>query len=165
MSAGHNQAAKPPENWQKILEEPKVIGLMRRARQINRDYDIPYLAGYSEDGRTIYFDRHLPNPFIFDDQPVDGYIAFHERVEKALIDGKGWDYTKAHSVAEAAEEDAENQDGLDVEDLQAALEPYIKADEHEKIKLCPPDLDMTPYAGNTKLITAIRAAQAAAKIK
>lgn len=29
----------------------------------DRTYDIPYLAGYNRDGRTIYIDRHLPKTF------------------------------------------------------------------------------------------------------
>ena len=32
----------------------------RRVRLINRDYDIPYIAGYSVDGHTVFIDRHLP---------------------------------------------------------------------------------------------------------
>jgi hypothetical protein len=36
-----------------------VKGLRRRVR-VNRAYDIPYIAGYSVDGRTVFIDRHLP---------------------------------------------------------------------------------------------------------
>jgi hypothetical protein len=39
-----------------------VKSLGRRAR-VSHDYDIPYIAGYSTDGRTVFIDRHLPRTF------------------------------------------------------------------------------------------------------
>jgi len=41
-----------------LLDAVRAIG--RRVRVVNRDYDILYIAGYSDDGETIYIDRHLP---------------------------------------------------------------------------------------------------------
>src|SRR5947209_2975163 len=40
-----------------------VQAIRRRVRVINRDYDIPYIAGYSVDGDTVFIDRHLPRTF------------------------------------------------------------------------------------------------------
>jgi hypothetical protein len=37
-----------------------VNAIRRRARVVNRKYDIPYTAGYSVDGQTVFIDRHLP---------------------------------------------------------------------------------------------------------
>ena len=37
-----------------------VKALRRRVRAVSHDYDIPYIAGYSVDGKTIFIDRHLP---------------------------------------------------------------------------------------------------------
>ena len=37
-----------------------VKALRRRVRRVSHDYDIPYIAGYSIDGKTIFIDRHLP---------------------------------------------------------------------------------------------------------
>ena len=37
-----------------------VRALRRRVRRVSHDYDIPYIAGYSVDGKTIFIDRHLP---------------------------------------------------------------------------------------------------------
>jgi hypothetical protein len=39
-----------------------VKSLSRRAR-VSHDYDFPYIAGYSTDGRTVFIDRHLPRTF------------------------------------------------------------------------------------------------------
>ena len=40
-----------------------VSAIRRRVRIVNRNYDIPYIAGYSQDGRTVFIDRHLPRTF------------------------------------------------------------------------------------------------------
>jgi len=40
-----------------------VQAIRKRVRVINRDYDIPYIAGYSQDGHTVFIDRHLPRSF------------------------------------------------------------------------------------------------------
>ena len=38
---------------------------LRRVKKLDRKHDIPYLAGYSQDGKTIYIDRHMPQNFKF----------------------------------------------------------------------------------------------------
>jgi len=40
-----------------------VKAIRRRVRVVNRDYDIPYIAGYSREGDTVFIDRHLPKSF------------------------------------------------------------------------------------------------------
>lgn len=40
-----------------------VKAIRRRVKVVNREYDIPYIAGYSVDGRTVFIDRHLPRQF------------------------------------------------------------------------------------------------------
>jgi hypothetical protein len=40
-----------------------VRAIHRRVRVINRNYDIPYIAGYSVDGHTVFIDRHFPRTF------------------------------------------------------------------------------------------------------
>ena len=37
-----------------------VKALRRRVRRVSHDYDVPYIAGYSVAGNTIFIDRHLP---------------------------------------------------------------------------------------------------------
>jgi hypothetical protein len=32
-------------------------------QKVDRAHDVPYLAGYSLDGKTIYIDRHMPRAF------------------------------------------------------------------------------------------------------
>ena len=43
-----------------LSDAVKAIG--RRVR-VDRGHDIPYIAGYSVDGRTVFIDRHLPRTF------------------------------------------------------------------------------------------------------
>lgn len=46
-----------------LLDVIKAIG--RRVRVVNRSYDIPYIAGYSKDGSTVFIDRHVPRTVRF----------------------------------------------------------------------------------------------------
>jgi len=47
--------------------------------KLDRRHDIPYLAGYSQDGKTIYIDRHLPRGFKLGKRRilVDRYLVLH----------------------------------------------------------------------------------------
>jgi hypothetical protein len=42
-----------------------VVALLRRIHKIDRTYDIPYIAGYSRDGSTVFIDRHMPRSFAY----------------------------------------------------------------------------------------------------
>ena len=69
-----------------LLDAVKAI--RRRVRVVNRDYDIPYIAGYSRDGHTVFIDRHLPKSFrwLMKTVRVEPFLLTHEIVEKALLD-------------------------------------------------------------------------------
>lgn len=49
------------------IEDPVLLDVVqairRRVRIVNRKYDVPYIAGYSVDGHTVFIDRHLPKSF------------------------------------------------------------------------------------------------------
>lgn len=56
--------------------------------EVNRDYHIPYVAGYSEDGKTIYIDSRMPEGFESKSGKfisTDQYLIFHEAIEKILM--------------------------------------------------------------------------------
>jgi hypothetical protein len=40
-----------------------VQAMRRGVRVVNREDDIPYIAGYGDDGYTVFIDRHLPRSF------------------------------------------------------------------------------------------------------
>ena len=176
MSAGHH----PDDPIQFTLDEanailkfPLVDRNMRRVYQINsRDCDIPYLAGYSWDGKTIYIDRDLKK-WLYQGTSIDckRFLLLHEQTEKAIIDAvnntTGADlqrllillrmespddklYLHAHGVATAVEWYAVKiqygTDGLTMYNRFMATQ--IKRAEDERLIRVPADLDMTPYQGN-----------------
>jgi len=156
MSAGHHfmgsSGSHSHQVVDKLLEDPEVRKLLWRAGEINRDeYDLPYLAGYSTDGKTIYIDRHLPDKLSYTyrgvkkEYDVEQFLRDHEAFEKAVIDALGWSYDHAHQAATGYERRHVMRAGLMWQPYQEAYRPYIKADEHEKLKKVPADLDMTPY--------------------
>src|SRR5215213_3089078 len=65
-----------------------VKAIRRRVTTVSRDYDIPYIAGYSRDGKTVFIDRHLPRTFrwFLTTVRVEPFVLVHEIVEKALLD-------------------------------------------------------------------------------
>lgn len=148
MSAGdpHKHGVTPGE-MHTVVSRAAVQKELDKPFTLNREYDLPYLAGYSQDGKTIYIDRHLPKALKIDGKSVDvtPFLIEHERVEKALIDQLGYGYWKAHWNATEAEEEKVVAAGFKRAPYEAVLKPYIKADDRERIVKIPPDLDLTPY--------------------
>ncbi|HET9285711.1 MAG TPA: hypothetical protein VFR24_27480 [Candidatus Angelobacter sp.] len=153
MSAGHrhNGMGMGSHVLNKLMRDPQIMDLFHRARRICCEYDIPYLAGYSVDGQTIYIDRHLPDEISFEYHGrkhsfrPDRFLQDHESFEKAIMDALGWQYSPAHEAATGFERRHVLAAGLPWDGYEKALKPFIKADEHEKIQSVPSDLDMRPY--------------------
>lgn len=153
MSSGHHHHGMGihTHTFEKLLKDPGVRQRLFKNHFVNREYDIPYLGGYSKDGDTIFFDRHLPDKIEFQ---LDGkkhsfspfqFLERHEAFEKAVMDALGWKYSAAHEAATAYERRAVVAAGLPWPEYQRSYKPYIKADEHEAIKKIPKDLDLRPY--------------------
>jgi hypothetical protein len=128
-----------------LLDVVKAIG--RRVRVVNRSYDIPYLAGYSKDGSTVFIDRHLPRTLrvLTRKVRIDPFLLTHEIVEKALLDELRLHYLHAHQIAVRAERDAVKAAGLSWWVYQSVMKRYEKPIEQEKIQHVPASLDLTPY--------------------
>src|SRR5215207_6013254 len=99
-----NRQAEVRAHSQEVSDEvlnDVVKALRRRVRTIDHSHDIPYVAGYSKDGRTIYIDRHLPRSFrswmkrVY----VAPFLLTHDLVEKALLDRLRLHYLHAHQIA------------------------------------------------------------------
>jgi hypothetical protein len=116
---------------------------------INTEYDIPYTAGYSVDGKTIYIDRKFPKKFTTTvNQEVDlhKYLTIHEVTEKAMEDKLGIHFNPAHQIALGAEQAALHEDNVLVDEYYGFLERWVTYNlELKNIKKIPPDLDMKPY--------------------
>ena len=124
-----------------------VQAIRRRVRVVNREYDIPYLAGYSIDGHTVFIDRHLPRTFrwLLKTVRVEPFILTHEIVEKALLDELRLHYLHAHQFAIRAERDAVKAAGVSWWAYQGFIKRHEKAIEEEVLVKVPAALDLTPY--------------------
>jgi hypothetical protein len=128
-----------------LLDAVRAIG--RRVRVINRDYDIPYIAGYSIDGNTVFIDRHLPRSFrwLMKTVRVEPFLLTHEIVEKALLDELRLHYLHAHQIALRAERDAVKAAGVSWWVYQGFMKKHEKPIQDEKVTKVPANLDLTPY--------------------
>lgn len=124
-----------------------AVKAMGRRVRINRDYDIPYIAGYSADGRTVFIDRHLPRTFRSWTRTVrvEPFLMVHEIIEKALLDELRLHYLHAHQVAVRAERDAVKAAGVSWSAYQKFMKTHEKRIEEEKLERVPAALDLTPY--------------------
>ncbi len=126
--------------------EHAVDAILHRIK-LDRDHDIPYLAGYSRDGRTIYIDRHVPRMFASRGRRhgVDRFLVLHEAVEKSLLDKLGLHYQHAHQIALRAEQAAVNAEGLSWREYDKFMQKFIKEAGDESLGRLPVDLDIKPY--------------------
>lgn len=128
-----------------LAEYPELKAAIAVRRRWNRDYEVPYLAGSSLDGSTVYFDPKLHSL----PEWATRLIALHEIVEwslKPYVNG----YEPRHHMATAAEDRYVLDLGHTPQEYRALLRPFYAPIEHEKITNCPPDLDLSPYSGELK---------------
>jgi hypothetical protein len=124
-----------------------IKALRRRVRVVNRSYDIPYIAGYSVDGHTVFIDRHLPRTFrwLMKSVAVEPFLLTHEVVEKSLLDELRLHYLHAHQIAVRAERDAVRAAGVSWSAYQRFMKQHERTIEKENLVKVPSSLDLTPY--------------------
>jgi len=136
-------------NWfvSSLMMDRALDAILRRVHKLDRSHDIPYLAGYSRDGKTIYIDRHMPKSFAYKGRRIDtdAFLILHEEVEKTLIDRLGLHYLHAHQIALRAEEAAVRAAGVKWSDYDRFMQKYIKEFGDERLTKVPTDLDTKPY--------------------
>jgi hypothetical protein len=151
----HSKMAKkladkmPVKDWlvSHIMLDLAVGQILHRIR-LDREQDIPYLAGYSQDGKTIYIDRHMPKSFVTQDGrtiETDRFLILHETVEKTLIDQLNMHYQFAHQIALRSEQAAVRADKIAWREYDAFMQTYIKEIGDERLQRVPADLDTKPY--------------------
>ena len=148
MSSGHHGSHGPaPSEIKRAAAMAAIAKRLKAPYTVDRSHHVPYLAGYSRDGKTIYIDADMPESFSYRGKTIhtDRFLILHERIEKALIDELDYGYWQAHRIAEAQEEDEEGSTGAPQAAFRKFYAPFIKADEHEKLVKVPADLDLTPY--------------------
>lgn len=143
----------------KISGSPERLKLATRQLaqilELDRSFDIPYLAGYAQnDPRKIYIHRNLVE---FIETPagekfsVVPFLLIHEALEKALIDLlalKERSYLRTHQLAQRLEKEAVEAYGIAWESYQRDfMQKNIAraAADSEKLTRVPADLDLTPY--------------------
>jgi hypothetical protein len=138
-----------------------VEEIMKHVR-LDRTWDIPYLAGYSVDGKTVYIDRHLPRTYRSHGRTVrvDPFLILHESVEKSLVDHLHIHYQHAHQIALRAERAAVAAAKLSWRPYNQFMLKFIKDAAHEKLRRVPPNLHLKPYwdEKDTALIRAMQKA-------
>lgn len=139
----------PVKDWlvSHIMLDLALEAIFKRIK-LDRDHDVPYLAGYSLDGKTIYIDRHMPESFINSSGKTiktDRFLILHEAVEKTLIEQLGLRYQFAHQIALRAEQAAVRADNISWTEYDHFAQQYIKEIGDEKLSSVPDDLDMKPY--------------------
>jgi len=123
-----------------------AVDAILKSTRLDRSHDVPYLAGYSRDGGTIYIDKDLPRSFRAGSTRVaiDRFLILHEAVEKTLIDELGLRYQHAHQIALRAEQAAVRAAGISWREYDRFMARYIK-EADDVIDRLPADLDIKPY--------------------
>jgi len=146
-TAPHAKLRLPEWYVSSLMMDRALDAICRRVKTFDRKHDIPYLAGYSEDGKTIYIDRHMPPTFKFRGRTIntDRFLVLHEEVEKTLIDQLGLHYLHAHQIATRAEQAAVRAAGVNWRDYDCFMQKYVKRIGDERLTKVPDDLDTKPY--------------------
>ena len=143
----HKKLQLPEWYVSSLMMDRALDAVVKRAKKLDRDHDIPYLAGYSNDGKTIYIDRHMPKVWKYRGREVntDRYLILHEEVEKTLIDQLGLHYLHAHQIATRAEQAAVRAAGISWRDYDRFMQKHVKEIGDEGLTNVPADLDLKPY--------------------
>ena len=146
-TAPHQKLKLPEWYVSSLMMDRALDAVVRRVKKFDRNHDIPYLVGYSKDGKTIYIDRHMPQTFKFRGRVIDTdrFLILHEEVEKTLIDQLGLHYLHAHQIATRAEQAAVRAAGVNWRDYDRFMQKYVKRIGDERIIRVPGDLDTKPY--------------------
>jgi hypothetical protein len=130
-----------------FMMDRALDAVVKHVKTFDRRHDIPYLAGYSRNAKTIYIDRHLPKSFVFRGRRImtDRFLILHESVEKALMDRLGLRYLHAHQIATRAEEAAVRAVGVTWHAYDRFMQTFVKRAGDERLMKVPRDLDLKPY--------------------
>ncbi len=143
----HKKLKIPEWYISSLMMDRALDAIVRRVKSLDRKHDIPYLAGYSKDGKTIYIDRHMPQTLRYGGREIktDRYLILHEEVEKTLIDQLNLHYLHAHQIASRAEQAAVRAAGINWRDYDRFMQDNVKHIGDERLTKVPADLDLKPY--------------------
>ena len=127
----------------KLANSEELRKKIKRTIKVDRSYDIPYIADYSKDGKTVFIDRHFKSKLNGID--VSPFVIIHEVTEKTVLDNYGLRYHRAHLIAEHIEKEKVKEAGLEWNKYQTFVMSQYKGMHHEKLVRVPHNLDLTPY--------------------
>lgn len=131
----------------KIFDES--IDTIESKFKIDRDHEVPYVAGYSKDGKTIYIDKDMPKGFKSKSGKfieTDKYLILHEAIEKTLMESFGEIYQLAHQIALRVERSAVEANGISWKEYNDFMLKNVKEiGDLKTYKDLPKDLDLGPY--------------------
>ncbi len=111
------------------------------------DYEIGYIGGYSNDGRTVFLDRRFPKILVVGGKKVstvESIARRHEVVEKWMIDD-GFSYPYSHKIATQTERRYVEQLGIGWYAYDKITKKHIRIISKLGAKKIPKNLDMSPY--------------------
>ncbi len=123
-----------------------IAAILKRVR-VDRHWDIPYLAGYSRAGRTIFIDRNLPKTFAYRGRRVkiDPFLVLHEAVEIAMLAMLDIRYDHAHQIALLVERSAVQEAGVEWAPYHEFMLKHIRRMAGKRLTRVPRNLNLSPY--------------------
>lgn len=121
--------------------------------KVDRTHTDPYLAGISDDHRTLYIDKRVPKTLTVKGKTFDPakYLGVHEEAERKLMDN-GMKYEPAHRLALKSERKAVVADGIDWNGYQEVMHRLAAITQREKPAQSNPPRDLYegPFRGDPK---------------
>lgn len=162
-----DSVVNPPEHFKSADDAVAAADEAIAKKTINKEYRIPYLGGASKDGKTIYFDKSMPETIDVDGVKINLHrsVGYHESVEFPRMRGPidKLSYAGAHQIATGAERayvEAHAPEGMDkvefFDHYQAEVKKLVETAKESGEGKLPPDLDTKPYvdSGETHLVGA-----------
>lgn len=134
------------ERFQRSLSE-NLIQIAKNIK-IDNSFDVPFLAGYSRDAKTIYIDKRIPKFLIYKKKRfnIHQFLILHEVIEKALSKHLGKSFYKlAHEIASRAEYATILGEKISYYYYVSFLQEKLVEIRQEHNYCLPHDLDLKPY--------------------
>lgn len=109
--------------------------------------NVPYGAGTSKDGKTVYIDKRIPKTMYVLGKTANVHMALihHETAEKQAMDD-GMPYKEAHhTVGVKAEENYLKLHGINPQEYNDKLGAIMKKIENTPSGNTPKDIETKPY--------------------
>lgn len=161
MSAGDvdNDAFSVEAVMAEFKNDAALTAYVQSAKYIDTQYDIPFVGGISNDGKTAYLDRHFPRHGTLSTGPIDfGYYIGngHEAPEWYMVVMHGWSYVAAHHFANGVENMMVTAAGHKPREYNAYIDRFIPKIEREQVLVTPANLATYPYSTDKRLLRIIR---------